>query len=349
VFLLSSFLEKVTPCAIPSFARKYHRTSRALGRAAIMRLSRLAQEEKMNTDALSQTRFDVYRAVTDCIIAGIEAGAGEFVMPWHGNGVVISKPKNVQTCMEYHGINVIALWAQAYVNGFQSGYWASYRQWQNVGGQVKKGSQGSTIVFYKPLDTETSEGATEDEKRSRFVARASRVFNADQIEGWAPSEPERPLGTAETLGQVEAFVAATGADVYHGGTIACYRIGGDYIEMPDRDRFIGTPTSTATEAYASTTLHELVHWSGAKHRLDRGFEGVFTKEARAAEELVAEIGAAFLCADLGVASVPRPDHAAYVASWLQLLKNDARAIFTASKLANRAAAYLHELVAGSDE
>lgn len=128
----------------------------------------------------------------------------------------------------------------------------------------------------------------------------------------------------------------------HGGTIACYRIRDDYIEMPDIFRFVGSPTSSATETYSACLLHELVHWSGAQHRLDR-FWIEMTKEGRAAEELVAEIGSAFLCADLGVANEPRPDHAAYVASWLQLLKNDTRAIFAASRLANQAAMYLHEL------
>jgi len=295
----------------------------------------------MNADVLSQTRFDVYRAVTDKIVAAIEAGAGTFVMPWHGNGAVIAKPQNAHTRMEYHGINVMALWAQAYVSGYQSGYWASYRQWQSVGAQVVKGEKGSTVVFFKQLEVDQDE---DGEPSRRLVARASRVFNADQVAGWQPPAPPHSTGGAETMEQVEAFVAATKAQVHHGGSIACYHIRDDYIEMPDRSRFIGSPTSSATEAHSACILHELVHWSGAKHRLDRGFGEGFTKERLAAEELVAEIGSAFLCADLGVTNEPRPDHAAYVAHWLQLLKNDTRTIFHVSKIANQAATYLHELV-----
>lgn len=297
----------------------------------------------MNAEVLSRGRFDVYRSVTDSIIAAIEAGAGEFVMPWHGNGVAIAKPHNALTQMEYHGVNVLALWAQAYVSGYRSGYWASYKQWQDVGAQVVKGSQGSTIVFFKQIEAEAEAG---EQPPVRLVARASRVFNADQVSGWQPPAPSRSYGKAETMESVETFIAATKAEVDRAGSIACYHIRVDQIEMPDLARFIGSPTTSATEAYSATLLHELVHWSGAKHRLARFDDGV-PKSELASEELVAEIGAAFLCADLGVSNQPRPDHAAYVANWLQLLKNDARAIFTASRLANQAANYLHEMVAAN--
>jgi antirestriction protein ArdC len=283
--------------------------------------------------------------VTDSIIAAIEAGAGEFIMPWHGDGVAIAKPQNAMTKMEYHGVNVLALWAQAYVGGYRSGYWASYKQWQRVGAQVVKGAEGSTIVFFKRI--EGGEPAESEQPSIRLVARASRVFNADQVAGWEPPTHPRSYVGAQTLESVETFITATKAEVHRTGSAACYRIRDDYIEMPDRARFTGSPTTSATEAYSATLLHELIHWSGAKHRLSRFGEGV-PKEELAAEELVAEIGAAFLCADLGVSNQPRPDHAAYVAHWLQLLKNDTRAIFTASRLANQAAMYLHELVSAND-
>ncbi|UVO53062.1 ArdC family protein [Sphingomonas sp. SUN039] len=298
----------------------------------------------MKSDVLSSERFDVYRAVTNTIVAAIEAGAGEFVMPWHGNGVAIAKPQNAHTHMEYHGINVIALWAQAYEQGYRSGYWGTYRQWQEVGAQVAKGERGSTIVFFKRIEEESK--AQGDEPSIRLFARASRVFNADQVEGWTPPEERRQPGTGEIMESVALFVQASKADV-HIGTMARYNIPGDYIEMPEIGRFIDTPTSSATQAYGATVLHELVHWAGAKHRLDRFGERLKMEDV-AAEELVAEIGAAFLCADLGVSNTPRPDHAAYVGHWLQLLKNDTRAIFTASRLANQAATYLHEIVAAGE-
>lgn len=299
----------------------------------------------MNAEVLSKQRFDVYRAVTNSIIAAIEAGAGEFIMPWHGNGVAIAKPQNARTRLEYHGINVIALWAQAYEKGYRSGYWGTFRQWQEVGAQVVKGEKASTIVFFKRIEEESKNKG--DEPATRLFARASRVFNADQVAGWTPPEDRIPPGKAEIMDAVATFVTATKAEVKWGGNIACYHIDGDYIEMPDISRFRDTPTSSASEGLASTILHELIHLSGARHRLDR-FGDRSKKEDVAAEELVAEIGAAFLCADLGVSNEPRPDHAAYVTHWLQQLKNDARAIFTASRLANQAVAYLHEMVVSNE-
>lgn len=299
----------------------------------------------MNAEVLSKQRFDVYRAVTDTIVAAIEAGAGEFVMPWHGNGAAIAKPQNAHTRMEYHGINVIALWAQAYERHYTSGYWGTYRQWQEVGAQVIKGEKSSTIVFFKRFEDEAEGNA--DDPKIRLFARASRVFNADQVTGWIAPEERHPPGTAQVMESVDLFVRATKAKVEYDGTIACYHIPDDYIEMPGIKRFIDTPTSSASQAYASTILHELVHWVGAKHRLNRFGDGLKHEDV-ATEELVAEIGAAFLCADLGVESVPRPDHAAYVAHWLRLLKNDTRAIFAASRLANQAAMRLHEVVSASE-
>jgi len=300
----------------------------------------------MNAEVLSNTRFDVHRAVTESIVKAIEAGTGEFTMPWHGNGAAIAKPQNAHTKMEYHGINVMALWAEAYGRGYQSGYWATYRQWLEVGAQVKKDEKGTVIVFYKMLERDVA--PEEEASVSRLFARASWVFNADQVSGWEPPTPYVSLDPMEPIESVETFVRATKADIKYGGGRACYHVRDDYIEMPDRNRFIGSKTSTPKEAHSAVILHELVHWVGAKHRLDRGFDAVITREGRAEEELIAEIGAAFLCADLGVSNEPRPDHAAYVASWLQLLKNDAKAIFHASRHANQAATYLHELATSNE-
>ena len=301
----------------------------------------------MHATAPSPSRPDVYQSVTNAIVAAIEAGAGPFTMPWHGTGASLGKPHNAVTQMEYHGINVLALWAAAQAQQFQSGLWASYRQWQSVGTQVIKGAIGSTIVFFKRV--QPAEQASEENAPQRLIARASRVFNADQVVGWKAPDPEHPVGDAELIDSVETFIAGTGATVRTSpaGRRACYHIGADYIEMPDRRHFVGSLTSTATEAYSATLLHELVHWSGAVHRLNRDFAAATSKADIAAEELVAEIGAAFLCADLGVSNEPRPDHAAYVSSWLRLLRNDTRAIFAASRLANQAAMYLNEMSAGN--
>jgi len=293
----------------------------------------------------SRTPTDVYRTITDRIVEAIERGAGKFVMPWHGSN--IARPQNAHTGSDYHGVNILALWAEACLSGFSTGWWATYKQWQEAGGQVRKDEKASTIVFFKRLDEDKAEEGEDGGRRVRLVARASRVFNADQVDGWVPPAPIYPFGSAEAILSVSALVQSSRAVIRHGGTMACYRIDEDRIDMPPIEDFVGTLTSSPTEAYAATLLHELVHWTGAVHRLDRGFGAAFTKETLAAEELVAEIGAAYLCADLGVSNQPRPDHAAYVAHWLRLLKDDHRAIFTASRLADRAASFLHDLAAAA--
>lgn len=290
----------------------------------------------MQASVPSNDRFDLYRTVTDKIVAAIEAGAGAFVMPWHVSAAT-GRPINALTGHGYRGVNVVALWAEAVMSGYGTGWWASYRQWERLGAQVRRGERGSVIVFYNHLNTAPTEEL--DESRFRLVARAFRVFNLDQVDGWRPPGSER-VSMVEAFAEVEAFVAATKAVVVHGGSYACYRRDYDRIELPDRDRFRGSPTSSANEAYYGTLLHELTHWSGAPHRLDRTFGTRFGDKHYAVEELVAELGAAFLCADLGIANEPRPDHAAYVASWLEVLNDDRRAIFTAAARANDAAAYL---------
>lgn len=294
------------------------------------------------TQPESRNRTDVYRTITDKIIAAIERGAGNFVMPWHGSN--IARPQNAFTGSDYHGVNILALWAEACLSGFSTGWWATYKQWQQAGGQVWRDEKASTIVFFKRLDDDAEDGEG-DRRRVRLVARASRVFNADQVDGWAPPAPIYPFGSAEAILSVSALIQSSRAVIRHGGSMACYRIEEDRIDMPPTADFVGTLTSSPTEAYAATLLHELVHWTGAGHRLDRGFGDGFDKEKLAAEELVAEIGAAYLCADLGVSNQPRADHAAYVASRLKALKDDTRAIFTASRLASQAATFLQELAA----
>ena len=294
----------------------------------------------MRTSVPSTGRFDLYRTVTDKIVAAIEAGAGEFVMPWHVSAAT-GRPLNALTSRAYRGVNVVALWAEAFVSGYGTGWWASYRQWEQLGAQVRRGERGTVIVFYNRLNTAPTDELDESD-RFRLVARASRVFNLDQVSGWQPPEPP-VVPVIEALVEVEAFIAATGAVVVHGGSDACYRRTEDRIDMPALERFRGSPTSSASEAYYGTLLHELTHWSGATHRLNRTFGNRFGDNDYAVEELVAEIGAAFLCADLGIANEPRPDHAAYIASWLEVLNQDRRAVFTAAAKANEAAAYLQAL------
>jgi antirestriction protein ArdC len=289
---------------------------------------------------LSHTKADIYRTITDSIIEAITAGAGTFTMPWHGGGTAITKPENALTHMEYHGVNVLMLWARAWRDHFPTGYWASYRQWQRLGAQVEKGAKATPIVFYKEIETEQDQG---EEPSTRLFARSSAVFNAAQVRGWTPPEDHHPKGDAQVAEDVANFIARTRAEIVWGGISAHYHIPTDRIHMPDRDRFRDTKSGPAEHGLHSTILHELVHWVGAKHRLAR-FEDGLRREDVPFEELIAEIGAAFLCADLGVSVTPRPDHAAYVAHWLAAMEGDAKAIFRAARQASDASKYLHEFV-----
>lgn len=292
---------------------------------------------------LSTERFDVHQAITNQIIAAIDAGTGKLQMPWHRSGANIMRPVNVASGNAYRGVNTVALWAAADAFGYQHGLWGTYRQWQDRGAQVRKGEKSSLIVFYREFasgDDADHDQPADDDRRRRCMARASRVFNIAQVDGYIASEPSPDDNRVDPVESAESFVAATGALVGKGGDRAFYNTREDAITMPDRYRFIDTKSGTATEAWYATLLHELTHWSGASHRLDRQFGERFGDDAYAMEELVAELGAAFLCGDLGITAEPRADHAAYIDSWLRILKGDRKAIFTAASAASRAAEFL---------
>jgi antirestriction protein ArdC len=285
-------------------------------------------------------RFDIHQHITNQIVAAIERGAGEFRLPWHTGGAILS-PKNVESKKAYRGVNIVALWAASEQRGFSSGIWGTYRQWAQAGAQVRKGEKSSYVVFYKEIQVgdDTAEG---DESGKRLFARATPVFAAEQVDGYelpviANPTPMQPVVAAE------AFVTATGASIAHGGTRAYYRPSTDSIQLPPREAFIGTKTSTAAEAYYSTLLHELTHWTSHEQRCNRQLGKRFGDAAYAMEELVAELGAAFLCSEIGITAEPRLDHAQYLASWLSVLKADKRAIFTAASKASEATAFLGDM------
>ena len=275
--------------------------------------------------------FDVHQAVTDSIIATLEAGeAGQWQCPWHRKGG--SLPVNAKTGRPYRGVNTLMLWCAEQANGYGDTRWATYKQWGELGAQVRKGERSTLVVFFKELDAE-------GEDRSRFVARASYAFNAGQVEG-APEAGEPMPASEWLLPEIfDGFVQRTGAQITHGGDAAFYQPSEDRIVMPPRERF------HTAQGYASTMAHELTHWSGAKGRLDRDLTGRFKTQAYAAEELVAELGSAFLMAEMGLEAEPHPTHASYLASWLKLLRSDPKAIFTAASAASRAAGYLTSLQA----
>jgi len=298
------------------------------------------KEVNMNT---SERRRDIHREITDRIVAAMERGAETFDMPWHRGGTTQGRPANALSRRPYRGVNVLALWIAAEVNGYRSGYWGTYNHWKLLGAQVKKGEKASLIVFYKEVERTAKnrerEHTEEMEKGTYLLARAYWVFNADQVKGWIPPE-QMQKGQAEVLQHAEAFVRNTGAAIRHGGDRASYHAAGDYIAMPDRSRFVMTSAGSATEGYYATLLHELTHWTAHRNRMARNLSGRFGDHAYAMEELVAELGASFLCADLGISIAPRADHAGYLSSWLEVLKSDKKAIFTAASKAHQATEYL---------
>ncbi|MBB5704070.1 zincin-like metallopeptidase domain-containing protein [Brucella intermedia] len=289
-------------------------------------------------------KFDVYTEITNQIIAAIEKGADTFQMPWHRTGTDTMSPVNIDTGNAYRGINIVSLWAAAHVRDFKTGVWGTYRQWQNAGCQVRKGEKSAVVIFYKEFEHD-DEDASDDQPRKRLMARASRVFNADQVDGYAPEASTPIVNQVSPIEAADRFITATKVEIRHGGESAYYAPATDVIQMPPREVFHGSATSTATEAYYSTLLHELVHFSGHESRCARLETVNPDKDAYAREELVAELGAAFLCNQLGVTLEPRPDHAAYISHWLKILKADSKAIFQASSLATKAVDFLKGLQA----
>jgi len=289
----------------------------------------------------TKERFDVYEAVTNQIINAIEAGTGQVAMPWHASGAAITRPKNIATGNAYRGVNTVALWAAAATGGYADGLWGTYRQWQSRGAQVRKGEKSSLIIFYKEFesdDEEREDGLVNLDRR--FMVKASRVFNVAQVDGYEREETDATADPIDPIASADAFIQATGAVVREGGERAFYHRIDDTITMPDRFRFKDTATSTATEGWYSVLLHELTHWTGAEARLAREFGERFGDDAYAMEEMVAELGAAFLCADLGITAEPRPDHAAYIGHWLRIMKGDKKAIFVAASAAAKAGDFL---------
>lgn len=282
----------------------------------------------------------LYDTVTQLIIAAIEANPGKPAMPWHRDAQApLFMPANALTRNLYNGINTVVLWISAELHGYSNPVWGTYRQWTELGCQVRKGEKSTPVVFYKSYDV-TPDAENSDDDGKRRVARASAVFNCAQVDGYPEPDALPDLGPVARNQMFDAFVAATGAPVVHGGDRAFYRPSTDAITMPDETRFCGTATMTRDESYISVLAHELGHWSGAKHRLNREFGKRFGDAAYVAEEITAELTAAFISAELGIASAPRADHAQYIAQYLQLLKSDNRAIFTAAAKASQAVAYL---------
>lgn len=288
-------------------------------------------------------RSDIYERVTNQIMAELEQGVRPWMKPWdavHAAGPV-SKPLR-HNGQAYSGINILMLWASAMEKGYSAPIWMTFRQARELGAHVRKGEKGALVVYANTITrTEIDEQTGEESERDIPFMKGYTVFNVEQIDDLPPhytAKANPRMNPDERIAHAESFFAATGADIRTGGNRAFYAPQPDFVQMPDFAHF------KSTAAFYGTLAHEICHWTRHKQRLDRDFQSKkWGDESYAMEELVAELGAAFLCADLELTPQIRDDHAPYIAGWLKALKKDKRAIFTAAAHAQRAADFLHGL------
>lgn len=289
-------------------------------------------------------KTDLYTRITDSIMAELEKGVRPWVQPWtssHAAGS-ISRPLR-HNGQPYQGINVVLLWMSAAARGYAAPLWMTYKQAQALGAQVRKGESGSPVTYADSIRKQEQDETTgEEHERQVFFLKQYTVFNVEQIDGlpahYYAVAPQAEANPDARITHAEGFFASLGTDIRHGGARAYYSPAQDFVQMPPFETF------RDAMSYYATLGHECIHWTKHPARLDRDFgRQKFADEGYAREELVAEIGAAFLAADLGIALEPRPDHASYIASWLKVLKNDKRAVFTAAAHAQKAVDYLSDL------
>jgi antirestriction protein ArdC len=295
------------------------------------------------SDSTATEKRDVYACVTSQIIQAIELGVGTWRMPWHTSGRFAFSPINVVNKKPYRGINTMCLWAAAQAKGYTSGEWGTYQQWRDRGAQVRKGEKATLVVFWKFADDSKESQSDSDTPGSGsrlLFTKGYSVFNAAQVDGYAP-KPEVEQAISERIAHADAFFGAIGADVRHGGNQAFYSPSGDYVQMPPFEAF------RDGLSYYATLAHEHTHWTASAARCNRELGKRFGDNSYAAEELIAELGAAFTCAHLGLSNEPRQDHAQYIQSWLRVLKADKRAIFTAASKAQQAADWMMQKAAAS--
>jgi antirestriction protein ArdC len=287
----------------------------------------------------ARDRSTLYEEITTKIIAELEAGRLPWVQPWGTSGVQAPPglPKNAATGRAYSGINVLILWAAVVERDFSVQSWLTFKQTVALGGHVRKGERGTTVVYadrFIPDDVrDRAHERGEEPKAIPFLKRFT-IFNVEQCVGLPDgiAAPVAPVDASLILPQVEELIRATGAAIRIGGDKAYYDVAGDFIRVPPPQAFY-EPIN-----WHRTAVHELSHWSGASNRLARDLSGTFGSKTYIQEELCAEISAAFVCAALGI--VPTVRHADYVGAWLELLGEDNRAIVRAASAASKAADYL---------
>lgn len=287
-----------------------------------------------------QPRPDLYSRVTDAIIQDLQRGVRSWTKPWSAEHLAgrITRPLR-HSGDPYRGINVVLLWVEAVAKGYAAPTWMTFRQALALGAHVRKGEHGSTVVYANRVTrTETDHDGNDIERELPFL-KAYTVFNVEQIDGlpghlYPVAQPQ--LDASLRIAHAEAFFAHLGADIRHGGGRAYYAAEPDYVQLPPFECF------RDPQSYYATAAHECTHWTRHRTRLDRDLgRRRWGDEGYAREELVAELGAAFLCADLGLELTPREDHASYIESWMAVLQSDRRFIFTAAAHAQRACDFLH--------
>lgn len=288
-------------------------------------------------------KTDVYERITNQIVQALEQDVRPWHQPWnveHAAGR-INRPLRGNG-VPYRGINVLSLWGEAVAQGYAAPIWLTFKQAQELGGHVRKGERGSLVVYASTVSrTESDPDTGEETERDIPFMKGYTVFNVEQIEGLPTHYHAKPAPRRDSIERIagaDAFVNATRATIRHGGGLAAYNLKTDDIRMPPFEAFHDA------ESYYATLIHELTHWTRHPSRLDRDLgRKRFGDAGYAMEELVAELGAAFVLADIDIAPMPRAEHASYIASWLKVLKEDKRAIFAAAAHAQRAAGYLDGL------
>lgn len=274
---------------------------------------------------------NIHKEISDKIVAAMEQGKLPWIKPWSGMGGA-NMPRNAVTRRAYSGANVPLLWLASEANGYTSNRWLTYKQAQELGGNIRKGEKATMVVYASTFERMNDKG----EKENIPFLKAYSVFALEQCDGLeAMIEKPKALNPDQRDAETDAFLASTLADIRHGEGRAYYRHADDFIMLPPFEAF------KSGVGYYETALHELVHWSGHESRCNRQFGKRFGDKAYAAEELVAELGAAFMCAEFGYDAVTQ--HAAYIQSWIDMLKDDPRAFVTAASKASQAVEYLRTL------
>ena len=289
-------------------------------------------------------RGDIYTKITDRIVEDLAKGVRPWMKPWSAGNTEsrITRPLR-HNGLPYSGMNVLLLWSEQTARGFSSSIWMTFKQALEAGAAVRKGETGSTVVFASRFTKSEADGNGGAVDREIPFLKAYSVFNIEQIDGLPDDFHDRPMPNLDPVGRIDAvdqFFRNTGAIIRHGGNQAYYAPGSDFIQMPPLQAF------KDAASYYATLSHEVTHWTSPKDRVGRDLSR-YSKDRseRAREELIAELGSCFLCADLGIVPElePRPDHAAYLQSWLSVLADDKRAIFQAAAHAQRAISFLHGL------